>query len=277
MAEIPKHYLSFIQKACDIDGNGRLENNAQKDGQTYDEISIFNKACESYDDQAKTVELNGVVTKISDIISKIFEPIKEAMDRELKQSLVASVDVFNIEPVKKAKQDVEIQKQLNAQDMSQSSYFEKYLSLKDWAKNRLESDMRDKTVQKNLAKFEPFFKEAAETYGVPKNVLKAICLAESTMGKWSRNVMRINSITRRELKFKNVNNPRMCIMKAAELLKSRLEMSDGNIAKALVGYNVGYNKPAFQNWKEVHQGGYADKVLSFALAFDELDKQNKVT
>ena len=74
MSKIPIQYLVFIQNACDIDGNGKLEINAQKNGQTYDEVSIFNRACESYDEKKQTVIVNNEEKTIGELIRMFFEP-----------------------------------------------------------------------------------------------------------------------------------------------------------------------------------------------------------
>ena len=273
MADIPKCYLIFLQKACDIDKNGKLENNAQKDGQTYDEVSIFNKACESYNEKENTVIINGVVKRIQELVYEGIEEFKRKFDSVEKQ------DAISTYPRQQAEQDAKLaetayERKSAKKDLSQPSAFENDLSKLSWAKKKLKSECESKKVLSNIAKYEPFFEEASKKYNVPKNVLKAICMKESTMGagKGFWNIMQIEERTASQYKYKNLGkNPRNCIMAAAAHLQDLLKASDGNIAKALYGYNHGTDNSGFKNWKHVEPKSYENYVLSLSLAFDEFD------
>ena len=96
MSKIPRQFLIFLQNACDIDGNGKLEINAQKNGQTYDEVSIFNRACESYDEKKQTVIVNNEEKTIGELIRMFFEP---------KNQFIEKTDAIGTGPKERAKID----------------------------------------------------------------------------------------------------------------------------------------------------------------------------
>ena len=89
------------------------------------------------------------------------------------------------------------------------------------------------------------FQEAANTYGVPVNLLKAVGMAESNFNQYAQSgagaqgVMQLMPATAAGLGVTDPFDARQNIMGGAKLLAQNLAMYGGNIDLALAAYNAG--------------------------------------
>ncbi|MCI9546883.1 MAG: lytic transglycosylase domain-containing protein [Lachnospiraceae bacterium] len=89
------------------------------------------------------------------------------------------------------------------------------------------------------------FQEAANTYGVSVNLLKAVGMAESNFnpnaqsGAGAQGVMQLMPATAASLGVTNPFDARQNIMGGAKLLAQNLSMYGGNVDLALAAYNAG--------------------------------------
>lgn len=94
---------------------------------------------------------------------------------------------------------------------------------------------------------EQIFEEAAETYGVPKDLLKAVAMTESafkpdaTSKAGAQGIMQLMPATAKYLGVTDAYDPYQNIMGGAKFLSELLEQFDGNVSYALAGYNAGPN------------------------------------
>lgn len=96
-----------------------------------------------------------------------------------------------------------------------------------------------------LSKYETIIKEASETHGVDKNIIKAVILAESA-GKEdaissanAKGLMQLIDETADYLGVRNVWNPKENIFGGTKYLAELLRKYDGDLKLALAGYNAG--------------------------------------
>lgn len=91
------------------------------------------------------------------------------------------------------------------------------------------------------------FTEASETYGVSKDLLKAIAKAESdfnpnaTSKAGAQGIMQLMPATARSLGVTDSYDPYQNIMGGAKYIRQMLDMFDGNTTLALAAYNAGCN------------------------------------
>lgn len=94
---------------------------------------------------------------------------------------------------------------------------------------------------------EQIFEEAATTYNVPKDLLKAIAKAESnfnpnaTSGAGAQGIMQLMPATARSLGVTDSYDPYQNIMGGAKYISQMLEQFNGNVSYALAAYNAGPN------------------------------------
>ena len=135
----------------------------------------------------------------------------------------------------------------------------------------------DKRVSANLKKFEPYFQAASQKTGVPVSILKAIAAKESTMGiAPGHSVTGIQQqhmkkyITDQEIKKEGYKrdalDPKSAILATARMIAEDYKKT-GNLAKTLVGYNVGFFHDTYKNFKKIYPGGYADTVIALSKHF----------
>ena len=95
--------------------------------------------------------------------------------------------------------------------------------------------------------FEQYFEEAAATYNLDINLLKAIAKAESdfnpncTSGAGAMGIMQLMPDTAMGLGVQNAYDPRENIMGGAQYLSKMLDRFGGDVALALAAYNAGPN------------------------------------
>ena len=94
MAGITDFIRELIRPTCDINNDGKLDTKVEKDGTTYDEVSIFNHACESYNEEEQTIEIfeNGNWKKWN--IENLVETIRTTK-KELFEKLEALYGKYN--------------------------------------------------------------------------------------------------------------------------------------------------------------------------------------
>lgn len=94
---------------------------------------------------------------------------------------------------------------------------------------------------------EQIFEEAATTYNVPKDLLKAIAKAESnfdpnaTSGAGAQGIMQLMPKTARSLGVTDSYDPYQNIMGGAKYISQMLDQFNGNVSYALAAYNAGPN------------------------------------
>jgi Rod binding domain-containing protein len=128
-----------------------------------------------------------------------------------------------------------------------------------------------------LSKFEDIINQASETYGVDKNIIKSVILAESSAKENAvssanaKGLMQIIDSTAKYLGINNVFDPKQNIMGGAKYLGELLRKYDGNLKFALAGYNAGpgnvdkYNGiPPFSETQT-----YVKRVIGYLKSFEE--------
>lgn len=89
------------------------------------------------------------------------------------------------------------------------------------------------------------FQEAADTYGVPVNLLKAVGMVESNFNQYAQSaagaqgVMQLMPSTAASLGVTDPFDARQNIMGGAKLLAQNLDMYNGDVDLALAAYNAG--------------------------------------
>lgn len=132
-----------------------------------------------------------------------------------------------------------------------------------------------KTVRGCPAELEDDFKEAAATYGVDVNLLKAVAKAESgfnasaTSSAGAMGVMQLMPSTAKSLGISDAYNAHDNIMGGARVLSQNLDRYDGDISLALAGYNAGCGNVdkygGIPPFKETQN--YVKKVLNYYNGF----------
>lgn len=128
-----------------------------------------------------------------------------------------------------------------------------------------------------LSKYEDIINQASETYGVDKNIIKSVILAESSAKENAvssanaKGLMQIIDSTAKYLGINNVFDPKQNIMGGAKYLGELLRKYDGNLKFALAGYNAGpgnvdkYNGiPPFSETQT-----YVKRVIGYLKSFEE--------
>ena len=96
-----------------------------------------------------------------------------------------------------------------------------------------------------LEKYNDIINDASKTYGVDKNLIKAVVLAESAgnsnavSSAKAKGLMQLIDSTAKDMGVKNIWDPRENIFGGTKYLSKLLQQFDGNVDKALAGYNAG--------------------------------------
>ena len=128
-----------------------------------------------------------------------------------------------------------------------------------------------------LSNYDDIIKQASETYGVDKNIIKSVILAESSAKENAvstanaKGLMQIIDSTAKYLGINNVWDPKENIMGGAKYLSELLRKYSGNLQYALAGYNAGpgnvdkYNGiPPFTETQT-----YVKRVIGYLNNFEE--------
>lgn len=101
------------------------------------------------------------------------------------------------------------------------------------------------TSSSSKADLDAYFEEAARTYGVDVNLLKAIAHTESnfnpnaTSSSGAMGVMQLMPSTAKSLGIKDAYNARDNIMGGAKVISQHLSRYNGDVSLALAAYNAG--------------------------------------
>ncbi len=101
------------------------------------------------------------------------------------------------------------------------------------------------SLLENVGKYSDIINEAAGTYNLQPNLIKAVIAAESSgkadslSTKDAKGLMQLTDSTAKEMGVSNPFNPRENIMGGAKYLKSLVEKYPGDLEKALASYNAG--------------------------------------
>lgn len=93
--------------------------------------------------------------------------------------------------------------------------------------------------------FDDIIREAAATYGVDVDLLRAVIQTESQFdpkavsGAGAKGLMQIMPILAKELKVTNVFDPRENVFAGTRYLSQLLDRHEGNVSLALASYNAG--------------------------------------
>lgn len=136
------------------------------------------------------------------------------------------------------------------------------------------SDVLAMTYTGGATSYDAYFDAAAETYGVPVGLLKAVGMVESGFNAnavsscGAQGVMQLMPSTAKSLGVTNAFDPAQNIMGGAKFLKQMLDMFNGDVSLALAGYNAGPG--AVQKYGGIppyaETQAYVSRVLSYAGA-----------
>ncbi|WP_394523089.1 lytic transglycosylase domain-containing protein [Lacrimispora sp. JR3] len=134
-----------------------------------------------------------------------------------------------------------------------------------------------KSITNIPANLDAMFTEAANKYGIPEKLLKAVAKVESnfnpsaTSQKGAAGVMQLMPATAKSLGVANPYDARSNIMGGAKYLKENLERYNGNVELTLAAYNAGSNNVkkygGIPPFKETQQ--YVKKVMNYMGGSDE--------
>lgn len=132
--------------------------------------------------------------------------------------------------------------------------------------NQVSSTSKNLTCSDEL---ESYFKEAAETYNVDINLLKAIAKTESsfnpnaTSSAGAMGVMQLMPFVSEELGIEDAYDAHDNIMGGASVIASHLEKYDGDLSLALAAYNAGSGAVDRAGGVPSYASKYVEKVLGF--------------
>ncbi len=96
-----------------------------------------------------------------------------------------------------------------------------------------------------LNKFDDIINKASKTFGVDKNVIRSVILAESAANPKAmsnanaKGLMQLIDSTASDMNVKNIWNPEDNIFGGTKYLSKMLEQFDGDLEKSLAAYNAG--------------------------------------
>jgi Rod binding domain-containing protein len=151
------------------------------------------------------------------------------------------------------------------------------------------SEVKDKTVSADatsvkpstgsldrLKKYEDHIDEAADSYGVDKNIIKSIIMTESAGNQKAvssakaKGLMQLMDSTATDMGVKNVFDARENILGGTKYLSKMLRQYDGDLKLALAAYNAGPQNvekydgvPPFEETKN-----YINKVMGYLNHFE---------
>lgn len=127
-----------------------------------------------------------------------------------------------------------------------------------------------------LEKFDEIINNASETFGINKNIIKSVILAESSAKENAlssanaKGLMQLMDSTAKDLGVSNPWNPKQNIMGGTKYLSQLLRQYDGDLKLALAAYNAGPGNvdkhggiPPFQETQN-----YVTRVLGYLKNFE---------
>lgn len=127
-------------------------------------------------------------------------------------------------------------------------------------------------------KYDAIFKKAAEKYGVPESLLKAIAKAESNFNprdvssSGAMGIMQLMPDTARGLGVDDPFDPEQNIMGGAKCIAQKLKEFNGDVKLALAAYNAGSGSVRRAGGVPSRCNSYVNKVLSYQKAFETAAK-----
>lgn len=117
--------------------------------------------------------------------------------------------------------------------------------------------------QEKLNSLLPYFEEAEQETGVPKQLLEAVAEVESGFDtNTSMGVMALMPATQQEYGVTNVNDARQNILAGAKVLRDHLDRYNGDVKLALSAYNAGSGAVEEAGGVPSYTQNYVNKVLS---------------
>lgn len=119
--------------------------------------------------------------------------------------------------------------------------------------------------------YDEYFEDAAEKYGVPVELLKAVAKVESDFkptvvsSSGAVGIMQLMPSTARSMGVEDSYNPQQNIYGGAKLLSILLEQFDGDVDCALAGYNAGAGAVERAGGVPSYAQDYVDMVLDYYL------------
>ena len=123
-------------------------------------------------------------------------------------------------------------------------------------------------------KYDAYFKEAAEKYGVSESLLKGIAKAESNFNPkdvssaGAIGIMQLMPDTAKEMGVTDPYDPRQNILGGARCIAEKLKEFNGDVRLALAAYNAGSGAVKRNGGVPSYCTKYVNKVLSYKEAFE---------
>lgn len=123
-------------------------------------------------------------------------------------------------------------------------------------------------------KYDAYFKEASEKYGVSESLLKGIAKAESNFNPndvssaGAIGIMQLMPGTAKEFGVTDPYDPRQNILGGAQCIASKLKEFNGDIRLALAAYNAGSGAVKRNGGVPSYCTKYVNKVISYKEAFE---------
>ncbi len=127
------------------------------------------------------------------------------------------------------------------------------------------------TLLKSDADLDTYFQTAAEQYGIPVELLKAVGMVESSFNTYAvsscgaQGIMQLMPSTARSLGVTNAFDPEQNIMGGAKYLRQMLNQFNGDVSLALAAYNAGPGAVTKYNGipPYAETQNYVSKVLNY--------------
>jgi soluble lytic murein transglycosylase-like protein len=108
--------------------------------------------------------------------------------------------------------------------------------------------VRGLPVMEARAQLEPIIQEAAQVYGLPASLIRAVIKVESNFASWAvspkgaMGLMQLMPGTATFLGVREPFNPRENILGGSRYLRLLIDFFGGSVPLALAGYNAGYQR-----------------------------------